>query len=551
MVSEDQCADAPQHSIQRKDSKLRRAVTFFKHLGLKGCSRHKTSGALPACDIGSLDKCLTKRQRSEMEDTSHDISNRRAELANSSNDAHGRGSYNKRQEETVYEMEDSTIATSQGSEHPLQHVQETNSTFQPCELDVEPLITVGIGAQFEVTPHDSGPMEMLVSPASVSDCPFAHQSAESSTRYYELESAIPKRNGPDIAVSPEPVDNCKYQIDVAQPYSELPLSSENDGSISNAVTLSTHAQIKELCETVCVLNEEWLQRCQSTPDLLFRASALTPRSLLEEGTQTLQLIFQGVVPKTFDAIFALTHVACSAAYISHGNDSTYHWNLFFQQVLKLQDLIQNGGDAQIFVQLVNLLWWPQCSSAQRFCGNYFLDEGSGTLVPLRKRVIGPEGLPSTGIEAIDMQAPYHPTDLALTRILNSLKDGPVVQECSRFLDGKLVKQHSSNKSKSDFFVGVEYASISERSKTCPTHLPWYAQNHVTNIQDLLMTIICPLQHCAGIEALHGAINCTAKDLSSGSLRSVREVEVSLISNGQVRTLRETQLSRCPLTSETI
>ena len=66
-----------------------------------------------------------------------------------------------------------------------------------------------------------------------------------------------------------------------------------------------------------------------------------------------------------------------------------------------------------------------------------------------------------------------------------------------------------------------------------------------------MTVIYPLQHCDGIEALHDTINCTAKGLSNGSLWSVREVEVSLISNGKVRTLRKTQLSRCSLTSDTI
>lgn len=75
----------------------------------------------------------------------------------------------------------------------------------------------------------------------------------------------------------------------------------------------------------------------------------------------------------------------------------------------------------------------------------------------------------------------------------------------------------------------------ERSRKYPTHLPWYAQNHVTNIEEMMKTIIHPLQTCDGIEALRNGIDFTATELRHGSLRSVREVEVSLIWNGKVST----------------
>ena len=82
-------------------------------------------------------------------------------------------------------------------------------------------------------------------------------------------------------------------------------------------------------------------------------------------------------------------------------------------------------------------------------------------------------------------------------------------------------------------IGIEYAIVKERSKNYPTHLAWYAQNHVTNIEEMLNTIIYPLDRCDGIEALRGGIDYTVTALRDGSLRSVREVEVSLISNGKV------------------
>ncbi len=75
----------------------------------------------------------------------------------------------------------------------------------------------------------------------------------------------------------------------------------------------------------------------------------------------------------------------------------------------------------------------------------------------------------------------------------------------------------------------------ERNQQYPTHLAWYAQNHVTNIEEMLKTVIHPLQSCDGIEGLRGSIDFTATELRTGSLRSVREVEVTLLSNGKVST----------------
>lgn len=80
---------------------------------------------------------------------------------------------------------------------------------------------------------------------------------------------------------------------------------------------------------------------------------------------------------------------------------------------------------------------------------------------------------------------------------------------------------------------MAYADILERNKQHPGHLSW-ALNHVTNIEEMLKKIIHPLQKCRGIEALHANIEHTTTELRNGSLRTVRDVEVSLISNGKVR-----------------
>ena len=85
----------------------------------------------------------------------------------------------------------------------------------------------------------------------------------------------------------------------------------------------------------------------------------------------------------------------------------------------------------------------------------------------------------------------------------------------------------------------------ERNKQYhPSHLSLYAQNHASNIEELLEKIIYPLQECDGIKALHAKIELTAIELRNGSLRNVREVEVSLIANGKVRKCPISHLGIC-------
>ena len=88
-------------------------------------------------------------------------------------------------------------------------------------------------------------------------------------------------------------------------------------------------------------------------------------------------------------------------------------------------------------------------------------------------------------------------------------------------------------------IGVEYAAILERSKRSPNQSSEYAQNHVTNTEAMLKTIIHPLERWAGIEAFQDTIKFTTSELSNGSLLNPREVEVSLISNGKVSSARST------------
>ena len=447
MASDDPYIYTTRFKLQRKDSKMRRAVTFFKHLGLKSCSRHKRSGSsssVPGTE--SYDTWLAKRMRFEMDDTSPDTSSP-MELAATSSETPRRQSKTEKPSKPVYEMEGATIYASKNYDEPPHYTLEAGTAVQPGELGVDNLVgppraaddtgdnhdsMTGIGALFEGANRDlETGEEMLVSPVSANQAPVVCRTTGEYTSF-DAESGLVSpthSNSPSVPLSELAEDNWR-QIEVTPAL---------DGSPCEAATLSTQSQVDELREMVRVFNEEWVRRCQPYPDLVLRASARSPQSLFQMGAQALQHVFRGVLPETFDAVVALAHVACATAYIMHGDDRSHCWNEFFQDMLKWQRLMPNESDARLFVRLVNLLLGPQGTSAHLSCANYFLDETSGTLVPLRRLAVGLELSSSTETDGLQPRR-WH-TMPASTPILNSLKDGAVLQECLRFLDGKPTRQH--------------------------------------------------------------------------------------------------------------
>lgn len=463
MASEEPCAETMQYKLQRKDSKLRRAVTFFKHLGMKSCSRHKSSRSSSTSE--SFDTWLAKRKQLEMEDTfeiedtSHDTSSL-IELADSKLGTHSHRPSSEKQSKTVYEMEGTTLDNPWDHNDPPHYSQEADTAIEPCELDVGTHMarhsddTAGnshgsltcVGAQFEVAQLNTKPWEkMLVSPVSTVQSPFIYQSTGIDTSCHtECGLVSPTYSNSSTAPSPEVHNPDLRQTKVSPALNGSLLSSEDDVRLKHGVTSSAQSQVKELREMVRVLNEEWIRRCQSAPELVLRASALSPRSLFVTGVRTLQHVFRGILPRTFEAVYALAHITCASAYIIHGDDTSHCWNDFFQDILKWQHLMLNDSDARVFIRLVNLLWWPKDSSEKLSCANYFLDEMSGTLVPLRRAVTGFDA--SSPTETKDSQPPRRMS------LLTSLKNGAVIRDCSRFLDGKSTHQHPLNIARPDFIL---------------------------------------------------------------------------------------------------
>ena len=166
----------------------------------------------------------------------------------------------------------------------------------------------------------------------------------------------------------------------------------------------TQVSVQDIHEVVGRISDEWLARLDSTPHLVSRCSKLSSQDLFERGFKAMQQCFDGSLTDSFEDMFSLVHVAYACAYCMHKDEGLYDWNGFFVQVLQWQYLLSNQDDVQCFLMAMDQL---TCEY------NYHLTHSL------------------TGGSVFDHES-YQKT-------FNTLKNGPVMRDCSMFLDGESSK----------------------------------------------------------------------------------------------------------------
>ena len=163
----------------------------------------------------------------------------------------------------------------------------------------------------------------------------------------------------------------------------------------------TQVSIQELYELVGIVSNEWLPRLESTPHLLSRCSKLSLPALFFRGVSAMQQCFNDSLTDSFEDMFSLVHVACACAYLLHKDENSYDWNCLFDHILQWQNLLSSQDDVQCFLMAMDQL---TCEHDYRLTNS--LSRG--------------------GIFDRNFYE----------RTFDILKIGPVMTDCSRFLDGK-------------------------------------------------------------------------------------------------------------------
>lgn len=128
---------------------------------------------------------------------------------------------------------------------------------------------------------------------------------------------------------------------------------------------SKQTQVEELEALVGIVNDHWMQKLRSVPELRLRCSALSVRVVFEKGIWTLREIFRGSYVQTFEDAFALIHLAFASAFLLHCQQDSYSLDAFnddafYDDALQWQQALSDKEDKILFLKAMDCwLWIPE------------------------------------------------------------------------------------------------------------------------------------------------------------------------------------------------
>ncbi|MCJ1427306.1 hypothetical protein MMC29_005209, partial [Sticta canariensis] len=189
------------------------------------------------------------------------------------------------------------------------------------------------------------------------------------------------------------------------------------------------------------INQSWMDHLRYSSygcDVRFRLSAP-----FEEGIQSLQDFSRGILPRTFEGIFALMHIVYACASIYPQKDERHFWHTFSLDVLLWQHAIATQDERELFLEAAFLLWMvPDLSMDEaREHFDAFLWQ-SGWSLPESHDVSGSPSLnhyQQSTPQAFDSSiAPFFKGQIDfgapdLVRLHNKLKEGQAIDLCMGYL----------------------------------------------------------------------------------------------------------------------
>ena len=434
-------------SMQTKASKLRRAVTFFKYLGVKTGPKSNRPVPLSTHIAGCFempDEWSKSYGISEMDDTA-DVFRKPVELASHSYEEM-EASLPERHElqgQNVY-----TNSTFHSNEHNNSRMQKAPHRKPVPAPSPNSVKSAAMPIDAPHTMHeDKQRNQVLISPISPTSpsFPFSPVSPiDESSSYHNIPATAAVSRDTSGMLNPtcEPFISMQFLRCVSESYlPQLPAYDSNNTS-SDTPVVATQLQVQELREVVHVLNIEWTRRLSSATHLNLPLPVYYVPSLFETGIVALKKCFENKLPQNLDEIFALIHVACAITYTMHGNDASYDWSGFFQDMLQWQHAILNERDKLLLVTAINLLWSPEGAPTD-FAYRNMRDEPYGTntletVATLSFALHAGFQTPFVLNTTQPMEAPYSWQSSESMRLLSMLKNGKTIRESARFFIGKPV-----------------------------------------------------------------------------------------------------------------
>jgi len=192
-------------------------------------------------------------------------------------------------------------------------------------------------------------------------------------------------------------------------------------------------RIRDLHDLVGGLHGHWLQEVRSTPGFPVVKSTICGLTPFEAGIRSLQQCFQGLPPSTFGGVLSLTHFAFSCAYAAQHDLNSPIWQDLFYDALEWSNNILVREDRALYVRIVCLLWAPQ-DALHRIdqCATSEHTEDSSLQANHCQSLLEAEMEEVMADEGSQDAIPEVPSSTGVY----SLTSGAVIRSCSRYLDGK-------------------------------------------------------------------------------------------------------------------
>ena len=118
------------------------------------------------------------------------------------------------------------------------------------------------------------------------------------------------------------------------------------------------AQVEGLDQLICVLNDLWQEYLNNWPAAHSLLLGLNLGSPFDEGLSGFKSCLDGKPPTTLRSVFSFVHLAYACAYICHGNDASFSWVAFYENLLHWGQAISHQQERRRFFMIADLLWSP-------------------------------------------------------------------------------------------------------------------------------------------------------------------------------------------------
>lgn len=372
--------DNKPYRVQRRGSKLKRAVTLFRHFCRKTCSRAKryTPPSPYPTQICELDGSSYYRPtgRSELPASLGDQS-KMSPQGSKNYDSVGwldgqyspNGLGNKRGAGSSHSYEpmelSSDIANEPVSGMPLEPTS-------PYELSVSDLESSGYESLCTLDPNNSSLCSAHIRPRVGTN--------RDETRSYSSVSPLSQFGvRQDFPIAKEPLSSFSYlpnreriptydrsmsrSLSPIEPSESsalcnvLPQTAEANSALSYHKCVSTKTLVENLRDCMHFLGNIWIQHLKSLSINLLNSS-YTIGTLFKTGHRVLKQVYEGVLPCTFQEVFSMAHVVFASTFIFHHDDTAFRWNILAHDFIRWHQVIIDTCERELFLKVACILWSP-------------------------------------------------------------------------------------------------------------------------------------------------------------------------------------------------